>query len=51
MAAGAVPNGTPLLLESLLRAPEWKKSLPLKPDALDYGSMWTSWWGAVPEPQ
>jgi len=51
MAAGAVPNGTPLLLESLLRAPEWKKSLPLKPDALDYGSMWTSWWGTVPEPQ
>jgi hypothetical protein len=51
MAAGAVPTGTPLLLDSLQRVPEWKKALPLKPDTLDYGSMWTSWWGAVSGPQ
>jgi hypothetical protein len=43
--------GTPLLFESLLRRPELKKSLPLNVNALDYSSMWTSWWGAVKPPQ
>jgi hypothetical protein len=41
------PSGTPLLLESLQRAPELKRTLPLSADFLDYGSMWVSWWGAV----
>ena len=50
MVAAPVSNRTPLLLDSLQRAPEWKKRLPLELDALDYGSMWTSWWGAVPGP-
>jgi len=44
------PKGAPLLLESLQLQPEWKKSLPLSPDFLDYNSMWTSWFGAVAPP-
>jgi hypothetical protein len=50
----AILAGTPLLLDSLQRAPhsaEWKTSLPLNVAALDYGSMWTSWWGAVTGPE
>jgi len=43
-------SGTPLLLESLQRLPELKKTLPLNPDFLDYSSIWTSWWGAVAAP-
>jgi hypothetical protein len=44
------PSGTPLLLESLQRLPELKRTLPLSADFLDYGSMWVSWWGAVKPP-
>jgi hypothetical protein len=43
--------GTPLLIESLHRAPELKGTPPLKADFLDYSSMWTSWWGAVDAPE
>jgi len=43
--------GTPLLIESLHRAPELKETSPLKADFLDYSSMWTSWWGAVDAPE
>ena len=57
-AAGAVLGvqsppaaGTPLLLESLQRVPDLKRTLPLKADFLDYNSMWTSWWGAVEPPR
>ncbi len=45
------PSGTPLLMESVQRVPELKRTLPLKADFLDYGSMWTSWWGAVTPPR
>lgn len=48
--ASPPPSGTPLLLESLQRAPELKRTLPLNADFLDYSSMWTSWWGAVSPP-
>jgi hypothetical protein len=44
------PAGTPLLLESLQRVPDFKNTLPLKADFLDYDSMWTSWWAAVKPP-
>jgi len=43
-------KGAPLLLESLQRVPDFKASLPLSPDFLDYNSMWTSWFGAVKPP-
>jgi len=42
------PAGTASLLENLQLTPEWKKSLPLSPDFLDYHSMWLSWFGAAP---
>jgi len=48
--AARPPAGTPLLLESLQRVPDLKRTLPLAADFLDYGSMWTSWWGGVPPP-
>jgi hypothetical protein len=44
-------SGTPLLLESLQRAPQLKNTLPLPASYLDYNSMWTSWFGAVKPPR
>ena len=43
-------NGIPLLRESLMRAPKLMEKLPLPAGLLDYGSIWTSWLGAVKSP-
>ena len=46
----AALTGIPLLRESLLRAPQLMEKLPLPAGLLDYGSIWTSWLGAVKSP-
>ncbi len=52
MGSGALaPAAAPLLSESLQRVPELKKNLPISPDFLDFGSMWTCWFGAVKPPR
>ncbi len=43
-------TGIPLLRESLMRAPKLMENLPLPGGLLDYGSIWTSWLGAVKSP-
>jgi len=43
-----IPAGTPSLLENFQLRPEWKKSLSLSPDFLDYHSMWLSRFAAAP---
>jgi hypothetical protein len=45
-----LPPGAPLLRESLLRLPKLLEQLPLPAGLLDYGSIWTSWVGAVKSP-
>ena len=45
-----LPPGVPLLRESLLRLPKLLEQLPLPAGLLDYGSIWTSWVGAVKSP-
>ena len=47
---GKAPSGAPLLRESLLRMPKLLEQLPLPAGLLDYGSIWTSWVGAVAGP-
>ncbi len=48
---GPVSMAAPLLSESLQRVPDLKKKLPISADFLDFGSMWTSWFGAVKPPR
>lgn len=45
-----LPAGAPMLRESLLRLPKLQRKLPLPAGLLDYGSIWTSWVGAVKSP-